>query len=394
MNFVFLLTGLALVFLIGWLISSDRKHIRFASIGRLFVLQLIISFICLNTSGGIKALKGISGFFNWLMQQAAGGVDFVFGGLMIKPGGSVFFLNVLMPIVFISALVGILNYIKVLPFIIKWTGWAINKVSEMGELESYFAVSTAILGQPEVFLTVKEQIPKLTEQRLYTICASAMSAVSAAMLASYMKMVPGKFVVVAVFLNILSALIISCIVNPYVPQKNDQLVQVKKGNQEPFFQVLGNYIIDGFQLAITVGAMLIGFVALVTFLNNTFLALINVSFTELIGYIFAPIAFLMGVPQQDIVKAGSLMATKLITNEFVAMGTLHGMAAGLSAKANAIISAYLVSFANFGTVGIITGSIKSISAKQGGYVAKFSLKLLLGATLASILTGTIVGMYF
>lgn len=394
MNFVFLLTGLALVFLIGWLISSDRKHIRFASIGRLFALQLIISFICLNTSGGIKALKGISGFFNWLMQQAAGGVDFVFGGLMIKPGGSVFFLNVLMPIVFISALVGILNYIKVLPFIIKWTGWAINKVSGMGELESYFAVSTAILGQPEVFLTVKEQIPKLSEQRLYTICASAMSAVSAAMLASYMKMVPGKFVVVAVFLNILSALIISCIVNPYVPQKDDQLVQVKKGNQEPFFQVLGNYIIDGFQLAITVGAMLIGFVALVTFLNNTFLALINVSFTELIGYIFAPVAFLMGVPQQDIVKAGSLMATKLITNEFVAMGTLHGLAAGLSAKANAIISAYLVSFANFGTVGIITGSIKSISAKQGGYVAKFSLKLLLGATLASILTGTIVGMYF
>ncbi|OIK93937.1 pyrimidine nucleoside transporter NupC [Oenococcus oeni] len=383
-----------MVFVIGWLISSDRKHIRFGTIGRLFMLQIIISFICLHTSGGVNTLKQISLFFNWLMKQAAGGVDFVFGGFVIKAGSSVFFLSVLMPIVFISALVGILNYIKVLPFIIKWAGWGLNKISGMGELESYFAVSTSVLGQPEVFLTVKDQIPKLTEQRLYTISASAMSAVSAAMLASYMKLVPGKFVVVAVFLNILSALIISSIVNPYIPEKEDKLVEISKGNAEPFFQVLGNYIVDGFQLAITVAAMLIGFVALVTFLNNSFLAVINISFTSLIGYIFAPIAFLMGVPTSDILKVGSLMATKLITNEFVAMGTLHGIAGTLSTKANAIISAYLVSFANFGTIGIITGSIKSISAKQGSYVAKFSIRLLAGATLASILTGTIVGFYF
>ncbi len=222
-----------------------------------------------------------------------------------------------------------------------------------------------------------------------------MSAVSAAMLASYMKMVPGKFVVVAVFLNILSALIISCIINPYdVSKEDEQLVLHSEPKKEPFFQVLGTYILDGFKLAVTVGAMLIGFVALVTFLNNSFVALFNVSFTTLIGYVFAPIAWLMGVPTQDIVQAGSLMATKLITNEFVAMGELQGMATGLTAKTNAIVSAYLVSFANFGTVGIITGSLKAISEKQGAYVAKFSMKLLLGATLASVLTGTIVGLYF
>lgn len=394
MNFVFLLTGLALVFGIGWLVSSDRKHIKYKRMGILFALQLVISFLCLHTSGGVKTLASISGFFSWLMNQAAGGVDFVFGGFMIKLGASVFFLNVLMPIVFISALVGILNYIKVLPFIIKWTGWALNKVAGMGELESYFAVSTAVLGQPEVFLTVKDQIPKLNEQRLYTICASAMSAVSAAMLAPYMKMVPGKFVVVAVFLNILSALIVSCVINPYETSDNDELVQISKGNDEPFFQVLGTYITDGFNLAITVGAMLIGFVALVTFLNSSFTAILHISFTDLIGYVFSPVAFLMGVPAHDALKVGSLMATKLITNEFVAMGSLHSIAGTLSAKATAIISAYLVSFANFGTVGIVTGSIKSISKEQGGYVAKFSMKLLLGATLASVLTGTIVGLYF
>lgn len=394
MGIVFLITGLAFVFLISWLISSDRKHIRYKNIAILLVLQLIISFLCLSTSGGIYILSQISAFFSWLIAQANGGVDFVFGGIAIKEGGFVFFFGVLMPIVFVSALVGILNYIKVLPFIIKWTGWLLNKVANMGQLESYFAISTAILGQPEVFLTVKEQIPKLNEQRLYTICASAMSAVSAAMLASYMKMVPGKYVVVAVFLNILSALIVSCIVNPYTPEVNDELVEIKKGNEDPFFQVLGTYILDGFKLAITVGAMLIGFVSLVTFLNSTFTELLGISFVTLIGYVFAPIAFLMGVPSNEIINVGGIMATKLITNEFVAMGILQGTAAGLSAKANAIISVYLISFANFGTVGIVTGSIKAISEKAGFHVAKFSIRLLIGATLASVISATIVGVYF
>lgn len=399
MRFVFLLTGILLVLVIGWLVSSDRKHIKFKKMGIMFVLQLVISFLCLNTSGGIKAMGAISSFFNWLMIQAAGGINFVFGGLVIQKGASVFFLNVLMPIVFISALVGILNYLKILPFIIKWTGYLLNKLAGMGELESYFAVSTAILGQPEVFLTIKDTIPKLNEKRLYTICASAMSAVSAAVLASYMQLVPGKFVVTAVFLNILSALIVSCIINPYdVTDEENQAVNAESATsdltKEPFFQVVGNYIQDGFNLAITVAAMLIGFVALVTFLNSTCMALIHVSFTQILGYIFSPIAYLMGVPVKDIQQVGSLMATKMLTNEFVALGELHKIVHALSPKAVAIISSYLISFANFSVIGIITGAIKSISAKQGAFVAKFSMKLLLGATLASILTGTIVGLYF
>ncbi|AIM25412.2 pyrimidine nucleoside transport protein NupC [Melissococcus plutonius] len=395
-QFIFLITGLLLVFSVGWLISNDRKHIKFKNIAIMFILQLIISFLCLNTTGGVYVMDKIAIFFNWLMLQAASGVDFVFGGLVVQKGTSVFFLNVLMPIVFISALVGILNYIRVLPFIIKWIGWTLNKIAGMGELESYFAVSTAILGQPEVFLTVKDDIPKLTEERLYTICASAMSAVSASVLAAYMQLIPDKFVVPAVFLNIFSALMVSCIINPYNASNYDTMPMSKneEKNHESFFQVLGDYILDGFKLAVTVAAMLIGFVALVNFLNSIFVAIFNISFTTILGYIFSPIAFLMGVPTKDSIKVGSLMATKLLTNEFVAMSSLHNMSSTLSLKANAIISAYLVSFANFSVVGIITGSIKSISSKQGITVANFSMKLLLGATLASILTGTIVGLYY
>ncbi|AXX64967.1 NupC/NupG family nucleoside CNT transporter [Bombilactobacillus bombi] len=394
MRFVFLILGLALVFVIGWLVSFDRKNIKYKRIGILLLLQFIISFLSLHTSGGVSTLAHISAFFNWLMDQAADGVNFVFGNIVIKPGQTVFFFNVLMPIVFIAALIGILNYIKVLPFIIKWVGWALNKVVGMGEMESYFAISTAILGMPEVFITIKDQISQLNRQRLYTICASAMSAVSASLLASYMKMIPGKFVVVAVFLNILSALIVSCIINPYDIKEEDQEITPSTDPQsEPFFQMLGNYIMDGFNIAITVGAMVIGFVALIAFLNSTLKAAIHISFTQILGYIFSPVAFIMGVPGQDVVKVGSLMATKLLTNEFVAMADLQAMK-GLSAKSIAIISTYLVSFANFGSIGIITGSMKSISAKQGGYVASFTMKLLLGATLASVITATIVGVYY
>ncbi|MBO1913311.1 NupC/NupG family nucleoside CNT transporter, partial [Microvirga sp. 3-52] len=121
----------------------------------------------------------------------------------------------LLPLVFLSVLIGILNYIKVLPLIIRYIGLALSKITGMGRLESYFAVSTAVLGQPEVFLTVLKQIPLLSPKRLYTICTSAMSAVSMAMLGAYMTMLEPKFVVTAVVLNIFSALIIANIINPY-----------------------------------------------------------------------------------------------------------------------------------------------------------------------------------
>lgn len=266
MRCIFLVTGMLFVFAVAWLFSSDLQHVKYKRMAVLFALQIVISYFCLNTKMGITMLSGISGFFGWLMKQAAGGVNFVFGGLMVKSGSSVFFLNVLMPIVFISALVGILNYIKVLPFIIKWTGRGLNKIGHMGELESYLAVSTAILGQPEVYLTVLDEIPSLSEQRLYTICASGMSSVSASILASYMKLISGKFVVVVVFLNILSALIISCVINPYDIDPDHDIVKIQN-DKKPFFEMLGNYIMNGFEMAICVAAMLVGFVALVTFLT-------------------------------------------------------------------------------------------------------------------------------
>ena len=303
-----------------------------------------------------------------------------------------FFLGVLLPLVFMSVLIGILNYIKVLPFIIKYIGLFLSKITGMGKLESYFAVSTSVLGQPEVFLTIIKQIPLLSPKRLYTICTSAMSAISMAMVGAYMTMLEPKFVVTAVVLNIFSALIVANIINPYDLDENEDLVQIEENERVPFFQMVGESVMDGFKIVIIVAAMLLGFIALMELINVIFLGVFQVSFQTVIGYIFAPIAFLMGVPWAEAVQAGGIMATKLITNEFVAMLKFGEISNHLSDKTIAIVSVYLVSFANFGTVGIVSGSIKSISEKQGSYVAKFSLKLLLGATLASVISGTIMGI--
>ncbi|MEN1969911.1 nucleoside transporter C-terminal domain-containing protein [Lentibacillus sp. N15] len=391
MNIIFLITGILFAFLVAFLVSNDRKHVKYKRIGIMLVVQLVLVFFLMHTSIGLVVVTSIGHFFEKLMAIANSGIEFVFGGL-VNEGESTFFMTALLPLVFISVLIGILNYIKVLPIIIKYLGWILSKITRMGKLESYFAVSTAVLGQPEVFLTIMKQIPLLSSRRLYTICTSAMSAVSAAMVGSYMTMLEPKYVVTAVVLNIFSALIIANIINPYDLDEKEDLIQIEEKERVPFFQMVGDSVMDGFKIAITVAAMLLGFIALMECINVIFSGIFNISFQTIMGYIFSPVAFLMGIPWAEAVQAGSIMATKLVTNEFVAMLDFGNIAGSLSDKTNAIVSVYLVSFANFGTVGIISGSIKSISEKQGSHVAKFALKLLLGATLASIISATIMGL--
>ncbi|PJN86353.1 nucleoside transporter C-terminal domain-containing protein, partial [Bacillus velezensis] len=155
---------------------------------------------------------------------------------------------------------------------------------------------------------------------------------------------------------------------------------------------LGEYIMDGFRVAVVVAAMLIGFVALIALINGVFNAVFGITFQALLGYVFAPFAFLTGIPWNEAVSAGSIMATKMVSNEFVAMQTLSSGDFHFSAHTQAVVSVFLVSFANFSSIGIITGAVKGLHEKQGNVVARFGLKLLYGATLVSFLTAAIVGL--
>ncbi|GGI29587.1 MULTISPECIES: NupC/NupG family nucleoside CNT transporter [Staphylococcus] len=390
-----------LVFLgLAWLASSDKKNVRWHYIGLLLLIQLIFAFILLKTNFGVIVVGGIANGFAYLLKQAAEGVNFVFGGLANK-GEMPFFLNVLLPIVFISALIGILQYLKILPIIINVLGFLISKVNGMGRLESYNAVASAILGQSEVFISLKKQLPYIPKHRLYTLTASAMSTVSASIIGAYFTMVKPEYVVTAVVLNLFGGFIVASIVNPYkVNEKDDKLLIEEEKKQQSFFEMLGEYILDGFKVAVIVGAMLIGYIALITFLNGIVGGIIHFvsggsldwNFQTLIGFVFAPLAFLTGIPWHDAVEAGSIMATKLLSNEFVAMTEL-GKANGLSERALGVVSVFLVSFANFSSIGIISGAIKSLNDEKGDVVARFGLKLLFGATLVSFISATIAGFF-
>ncbi|MCY8858282.1 NupC/NupG family nucleoside CNT transporter [Bacillus atrophaeus] len=393
MKYLIGIVGLIVILGIAWLASSGKKRVKYRPIIVMIILQFILGYILLNTGVGNFLVGGFAKGFGYLLLYAAEGVNFVFGGLVNVKEYS-FFMSVLLPIVFISALIGILQHWRILPFIVKYIGLALSKVNGMGKLESYNAVASAILGQSEVFISLKKQLGLLPKQRLYTLCASAMSTVSMSIVGSYMTLLKPEYVVTALVLNLFGGFIIASIINPYEVTDEEDMLEVQEEEKQSFFEVLGEYIMDGFKVAVVVAAMLIGFVAIIALINGIFSAVLGISFQELLGYVFAPFAFLVGIPWHEAVNAGSIMATKMVSNEFVAMQALAQDGLNFSGRTQAIVSVFLVSFANFSSIGIISGAVKGLHEKQGNVVARFGLKLLFGATLVSFLTATVVGLIY
>ncbi|WP_409295303.1 NupC/NupG family nucleoside CNT transporter [Peribacillus sp. SCS-26] len=390
MKYLIAILGLLVVFGLAFAASNNRKQIKYKPIVIMVIIQVLLSALLLNTKFGFIIISGIANGFEKLLGYAGEGIQFVFGGIA-NEGQGPFFLNVLLPIVFISVLIGIFQHFGILQFIMKWIGFGLSKINGMGKLESYNAVASAIVGQSEVFITVKKQLGQLPANRLYTLCASAMSTVSMSIVGAYMTMIEPKYVVTAIVINLFGGFIIASIINPYTVDDSEDILEVAEEKQS-FFEMLGEYIMDGFKVAIIVGAMLLGFVALMAAINSIFDMIFGISFQEIIGYAFAPFAIIMGVPAAESVAAGGIMATKLVTNEFVAMMDLSKMAGDFSQRTLGIVSVFLVSFANFSSIGIVAGAVKGLHEKQGNVVARFGLRLLYGATLVSVLSAIIVSL--
>jgi nucleoside transport protein len=393
MKYLVGIIGIIVILMLAVVVSNDRGKIKYRPILVMIALQFILATILLTTSMGNLLIGGIADGFGKLLTYAGEGVNFVFGGLL-NEGKFSFFLLVLMPIVFISALIGILQHFRILNFIISGIGFLLSKINGMGKLESYNAVASAILGQSEVFISLKKQLSLLPEKRLYTLCTSAMSTISMSIVGAYMVLLEPRYVVIAIVLNLFGGFIIASIINPYSVRPEEDVLEIIQEEKQSFFEVLGEYILDGFKVAIIVGAMLIGFIALIAMINAIFTSLFGITFQHFLGYIFSPLAFLSGIPWSESVDAGSLMATKLVTNEFVAMEQLSTTTVAFSERTIAIISVFLVSFANFSSIGIICGAIKALDTKQGNIASRFGLKLLYGASLVSFLSATIVGLIF
>lgn len=206
-------------------------------------------------------------------------------------------------------------------------------------------------------------------------------------------MLPAQYVLGAMALNALSSLIIGIMIAPDV-EKDTEKVDIKDATEaKSLFEAISIGALDGGKVALIVGAMLIAYVGLMALIDGLFSAVIGISFTEVLGYIFAPIAWIMGVPAQDILVAGQTMGTKLATNEFVAMLQFMDHIPNLSEKTVGIVSVFLISFANFSSIGIIAGSLQAISGEKAAIVSKNGLKILFAATLVSVFTATLVGLF-
>ncbi|GLR10577.1 NupC/NupG family nucleoside CNT transporter [Mixta theicola] len=383
--------ALVVVTLLALLVSHDRKSIRVRFIIQLLVIEVLLAWFFLNSEAGLGFVKGFAGLFDYLLKYAAEGTNFVFGGMNDK-GLAFFFLNVLCPIVFISALIGILQHFRILPIVIRAIGTVLSKVNGMGKLESFNAVSSLILGQSENFIAYKDILGQMSQRRMYTMAATAMSTVSMSIVGAYMTMLQPKYVVAALVLNMFSTFVVLSLINPYRIDSEEDLQLNDLHKDQSFFEMLGEYILAGFRVAIIVAAMLIGFIALISGINALFDAIFGISFQGVLGYVFFPFAWVMGVPASEALQVGSIMATKLVSNEFVAMMDLQKIAGHLSPRGEGILSVFLVSFANFSSIGIVAGAIKGLHEEQGNVVSRFGLKLLYGSTLVSVLSASIAGL--
>ncbi|MER5134946.1 NupC/NupG family nucleoside CNT transporter [Serratia marcescens] len=383
--------ALVVIIALALLVSNNRKKIRLRYIIQLLVIEGALAYFFLHSASGLSVIKHVAGLFDTLLAYAAQGSEFVFGG-MSKDGLAFIFLGVLCPIIFISALIGILQHFRILPLIIRLVGTLLSKVNGMGKLESFNAVSTLVLGQSENFIAYKGIIGDISPRRMYTMAATAMSTVSLSIVGAYMSMIDAQYVVAALILNMFSTFIILSIINPYQVEDEPELKLNKLHEDQSFFEMLGEYILAGFKIAMIIAAMLIGFIALISAVNALFSAVLGISFQQILGYVFYPLAWLIGIPAEEALKAGSIMATKLVANEFVAMIELKKIAAELSPRGLGILSVFLVSFANFASIGIVAGAIKGLNEQQGNVVSRFGLKLVYGSTLVSLLSAAIAGL--
>lgn len=386
------LVGIAAVLGLAFLLSNDKKGVNYKAIAIMLAVQFGLTAFMFNTAIGNKMVAGIAKGVTAVTNFGYEGIAFVTAG-WVPEGNTVFFLNVLLLVVFTSTLLSVLNYIRVLPLAIKYIGGLISKVTGIPNVLAFSTVASSIFGDTGALIAIKNHIPKMDKNRLFIATTASMTSVSASIVSAYMTMVPAEYVLVALPLNVLSGLIVASMVAP-AKAADDVEIRVKDMVQETsIFEAIGNGAIDGLKVAGIVAGMLIAYISLMAMINFGVEGLVGMKLEVIIGYALSPIAFIMGVPWHEAVQSGSVMATKILTNEFVAMLGFKEMIPTLSHKTVAIVSTFLISFANFSSIGIIQGTVAGFHKEQSAVIAKFGLKMLLVASMASVLSATIVGLF-
>ena len=430
-----------MIFALALLLSTDRRAIRPRVVISAFALQAGIAVMVLYVDWGKRVLSAMSGGVSSLLGYANAGVDFLFGPLASPEiGGNSFAIAALPVIIFFASLVSILYYLGIMQFIVRWLGGGLEKVIGVSKVESLCAASNVFVGQSESPLVIRPYLAGLTPPQLFTVMTSGMAGVAGTILAAYASMgIRIDYLLAASFMAAPGGILMAKIIMPdrSVPPDGElplgdlpdadieiQVAEARIGAHslaalpaeagmagEPMPQAThdeerpANIIMaaaqgaqTGVKLAVAVGAMVLAFVALVALANGLLgalgglVGLPGLSFQQLLGYVFAPVMFLINVPWDEALRAGGMFGQKIVLNEFVAYIDLGKQAGELSARTVAIVTFALCGFANFSSIAIQMAVTGNLAPNQRPMIAKLGIRALLAGSLANLMSAALAGL--
>jgi CNT family concentrative nucleoside transporter len=395
--------GMTTLMLVAFLASANRKAISLRTVGGAFGLQAGIGVLVLYFPAGKDVLVSVSNTVSSVISYGQAGISFLFGNLVAENIGFVFALNVLPIIVFFSSLVGVLYYIGVMGWVINILGGALSKLLGTSRTESLSATANVFVGQTEAPLVVKPFIAKMTESELFAVMVGGLATVAGSILAGYANLgVEMKYLIAASFMAAPGGFLMAKMMVPetQTPQKSIDDIYTDE-NEKPVnvIDAAASGAASGLQLALNVGAMLLAFVALIALLNGLLgwggglVGYPDLSIQLILGYMFSPVAWLLGVPWDEAVTAGSFIGQKLVLNEFVAYieFTNYLKDGYLSEHTQLVVTFALCGFANLSSIAILLGGIGVMAPNRRKDIARLGLRAVMAGSMANLMSAAIAG---
>jgi CNT family concentrative nucleoside transporter len=399
------LLGIAVLLGLAFAMSDARGAIRWRTVGAAFVIQALIGAIVFGLPAGREALLWLSDQVTGAIGAGKAGVDFLFGPLTSDGNSSIgfiFALRVLPMIIFFSSLIAVLYHLRIMQLVIIVLGGSLRKILGTSRAESLSAAANIFVGQTEAPLVVKPYIPKMTSSELFAVMVGGLASVAGSVLAGYAAMgVEMKYLLAASFMAAPGGLLYAKLMKPEVETPGEVHLEFAEGDEKPA-NVLDAAALGastGLTLALNVGAMLLAFIGLIALLNlmlggvGGWFGHGSLSLQQILGWIFAPVAWMVGVPWSDATQGGSLIGQKLVLNEFVAYVQYAEWRGAMGPRAQAVCAVALCGFANLSSIAILLGGLGSMAPKRRSEIAKLGLKAVVAATFSNLTSAAIVGLF-
>lgn len=396
------LIGIAVLLLIAYLFSAARGSIRWRTVTGAFALQAGLGAFVLYVPFGQDLLGGFALGVANVIGYANEGMEFLFGDLGAYSQGFIFAIHVLGVIVFFSALISVLYHIGVMSWVIRLIGGLLQRFLGTSRPESMSAAANIFVGQTEAPLVVRPFIPNMTRSELFAVMVGGLGSVAGSVLAGYAGLgIELKYLIAACFMAAPGSLLMAKIIMPETEQPRDELAETPvEERRTNIIDAAASGASSGMQLALNVGAMLLAFVALIALLNGVlgwiggWFGYAELTMQEIFGFVFQPLAFILGVNWDEARLAGSFIGQKLVINEFVAYLDFANYKEQLSEHSQVIITFMLCGFANFSSIAILLGGLGGMAPSRRKDIAELGMRALLAATLANLMSAAIAGIFF